>query len=889
MITTGEPWEISEEDVLTGLGVSPEEGLGNSEALERLKKYGLNRLVEAKPASALSILIAQFRSLIVLLLVAAALLSFLFDDLPEGAAIVAVIILNAAIGFFTEIRAVRSMEALYRLVRVEATVLREGSVSVIRAEELVPGDIVVLEAGDVVPADVRLIEASRVEANESSLTGESAPVRKFTDTLTGEAPLAERFNMLFMGTALTKGSARGVVTATGAFSELGKISVLAKEAGDDRTPLEKKLDRLGNKLIWVTLVVASAVIAGGAITGRDFLLMVKTGIALAVAAIPEGLPVVATIALARGMLRMARRNALVNRLASVETLGATNVICTDKTGTLTENMMTVEEIATEGGELRFDWKNGKFLINGRESDTVTDRAAVAAIETGVLCNRASLGAGPPGEGGDIGDPLEIALLKAGVLAGIEREPLLSVFPETGVEAFDTLVNMMATFHESDGAFRVAVKGAPDAVLGCCDSILTPSGAAGLTEDRREFWRLRNEELASTGYRVIAHAGKTVSVPDTNPYDRLTFEGLVCLLDPPRRGVREAILECLGAGIRVVMVTGDHPSTARNIALAVGLTDRAGEPVIHGRDLKKPGELTEELKKRVGEAVILARVSPEQKLWLVSYYQEQGYVVAMTGDGVNDAPALRQADIGIAMGRRGTQVAREAADIVLKDDSFATIVQAVEQGRVIFGNIRKFIFYLLSCNVSEIMIVSAASLAPVPLPLLPLQILFLNLVTDVFPALALGMGEGDERVMSLPPRDPKEPLITRRKWLGIAGYGSLITASVLGALIISKYVLGLGDRESVSVSFLTLAFAQIFHVFNMRDAGSPLLRNEITRNLYVWGALALCAALILAAVFVPPAANVLGVADPGPQGWKLIAAASLTPLALGQALKYVIGK
>ncbi|HVY54991.1 MAG TPA: cation-transporting P-type ATPase, partial [Thermodesulfobacteriota bacterium] len=654
-------------------------------------------------------------------------------------------------------------------------------------------------------------------------------------------------------------------------------------------PLEKKLDRLGNRLIWVTLAVAAAVITGGALTGRDFLLMVKTGIALAVAAIPEGLPVVATIALARGMLRMARRNALVNRLASVETLGATNVICTDKTGTLTENRMTVREIVTEGASVVFDHKGGNFIIDGIESDKVTDEAAVAALETGVLCSRASLGGGPPGEEGDIGDPLETALLRAGAMAGMERESLLSTYPETGVEAFDTSVNMMATLHAAGGAYRVAVKGAPDAVLRCCDSVITPEGVTPLGGQRKEYWRLRNGELASRGYRVIAHAGKTAGEPDENPYQGLTFEGLVCLLDPPRRGVREAIGKCLGAGIRVVMVTGDHPSTARNIALAVGLTDREDEPVVLGNELGKEGGPTGEIEKRIGDARILARVSPEQKLRLVTYYQEAGNVVAMTGDGVNDAPALRQADIGIAMGRRGTQVAREAADIVLKDDSFSTIADAVQQGRIIFGNIRKFIFYLLSCNVSEIMIVSAASLAPVPLPVLPLQILFLNLVTDVFPALALGMGEGDERVMSVPARDPKEPLITGRKWLGIAGYAFLITVSVLGALLISRYSLGLGDKESVSVSFLTLAFAQIFHVFNMRDAGSYLIRNEVTRNMYVWGAAALCTLLILAAVFVPSAARILGVSDPGPQGWRLIAIASLTPFAVGQVLKHFIGK
>jgi len=883
------PWKISEEDTLSWLGVSPGEGLDAPEAEARLKKYGPNRLVEAKPRSALSILLAQFRSLIVLLLAAAAVLSFIFNDWPEGAAIVVVIILNALIGFFTEIRAVRSMEALYKLVRVEAAVLRGGTVSVIQAEELVPGDIVLLEAGDIVPADIRLIESSRVESDESSLTGESVPVRKFTGAVTGEAELPERSNMAFMGTALTKGSCRGAVTATGLDTEIGKISVLVEKAGDDKTPIEKKLDRLGQKLIWVTLLLASAVIIGGALAGRDLLLMIKTGIALAVAAIPEGLPVVATIALARGMLRMARRNALVNRLGSVETLGATNVICTDKTGTLTENKMTVEAIVTDGARLGFTGEAGRFLIDGEETVSVTDEAALKVIETGVLCSRASLGGKAPDNGGDIGDPLETALLRAGAQAGIDRDALLAAYPETGAEAFDTLVNMMATFHKSDGGFRVAVKGAPEAVLACCDRILTASGVEELTEERKLYWDAKNDELASLGLRVIAHAEKTASDPDTRPYKGLTFLGLVCLLDPPRREIREAVRQCLRAGIKVVMVTGDHPATARNIALAVGLTARADEPVIHGRDLKRIEELPREFKRSVAESLILARVSPEQKLALVAFYQEEGFVVAMTGDGVNDAPALRKADIGIAMGIRGTQVAREAADIVLKDDSFSTIVHAVEQGRIIFGNIRKFIFYLLSCNVSEIMIVTVASLTPLPLPLLPLQILFLNLVTDVFPALALGMGEGDERVMSLPPRARKEPLITRRGWLGIASYGALITACVLGALLTAVYGLGYGVKESVSVSFLTLAFAQVFHVFNMRDAGSALLRNEVTRNGYVWGAVILCIFLTLAAVFIEPAAHVLGVVSPGREGWILIGVMSLVPLVLGQALKHVPGR
>ncbi len=875
------PCNISEEDVLTGLGVSPEEGLTGSEALARLRKYGQNRLVESKPASALSILVSQFRSLIVLLLIGAALLSFTFGDWAEGVAVIIVILLNSAIGFFTEIRAVRSMEALYNLVRIEAKVKRGGTISVVHAEELVPGDIVILEAGDMVPADLRLLEASRMESNESTLTGESAPVRKNTGVINGETTLAERSNMVFMGTALTKGSGEGVVTSTGLNTELGRISVLTESAKQEQTPLEKSLDRLGNRLIWVTLMLASAVVVAGALTGRELLLMAKTGIALAVAAIPEGLPVVATIALARGMLRMAARNALVNRLSAVETLGSTNVICTDKTGTLTENRMTVELIVTDGGTLGFEDDAGGTLINGEMARPVTDEAAIKVIETGVLCNRAALGKKGAAGGENIGDPLEIALLHAGARVGIERGELISRYPETGVEAFDNLVNMMATFHKSDGKYRVAVKGAPDAVLACSDHVLTPAGITDLSEEMKGYWHEKNEELASRGYRVIAHAEKTVTDPESRPYRNLTFLGLVCLLDPPRPGIREAIGKCLEAGIKVVMVTGDHPSTARNIALAVGLTDRADEPVIHGKDLKAIEELPEEFKISVAESLILARVSPEQKLALVKFYQEEGFVVAMTGDGVNDAPALKQADIGIAMGKRGTQVAKEAADIVLKDDSFSTIVHAVEQGRIIFGNIRKFIFYLLSCNVSEIMVVTIASFVHIPLPLMPLQILFLNLVTDVFPALALGMGEGDERVMRSPPRDPKEHIITQRSWLGIAGYGTVITAAVLGALLLAMYKLGFGDKRAVSVSFLTLAFAQILHVFNMRGARSGMLKNEVTRNVYVWGAIALCTLIILAAVYIEPVANVLGVVDPGRGGWTLIAIMSLLPLAAGQ--------
>lgn len=879
------PYNHTADEVLDALGVAPGDGLSPDEAGKRLGEFGKNRVGGAKTASAWGILLNQFRSLIVLLLAAAGGVSLAFGDVPEFAAIIVVIIINAGIGFFTELRAARSMEALGKMVLVEATVRRGGGTQVLAAEDIVPGDIVILEAGDVVPADARLVKSSGVEVDESSLTGESVPVHKNTEALSGEPVLADRANMLYMGTALTRGSAEAAVTATGKETELGRIGKLVEGVGRETTPLEKNLDRLGNHLIWATLFTAAVVIAAGILRGRDAFLMIETGIALAVAAIPEGLPVVATIALARGMMRMARMNALVNRLSAVETLGSTSVICTDKTGTLTENRMTVEVMDTEGAGLEIERGGGvvRFLVNGAEADPASSETIRRALEVGVLCNTVPVDY--DGEGVTAGDPMETALVSAGREAGIGKQALLERFPEAKLFAFDSAVNMMATAHRADGGFRTAVKGAPGPVLRASAFVSTPEGERELTDEDREAWRKKNDRLAAKGYRVIAHAEKKTDSEPEDPYEGLTFLGLVGLLDPPRPDVKDAIRKCIEAGIKVVMVTGDHPSTAKNIALAVGLVDDSNVRPLHGNVIKKVESLSDEDSEIVSDSLIIARVSPEQKLELVKMKQENGLVVAMTGDGVNDAPALRQADIGIAMGLRGTQVAREAADIVLKDDSFGTIVSAVEQGRIIYGNIKKFIFYLISCNVSEIMIVAFASFALIPLPILPLQILFLNLVTDIFPALALGMGEGGEHVMKEPPRDPKEPLLTRRRWLGIAGYGTVITFSVLGALLYAIHGLGYESREAVSVSFLTIAFAQLFHVFNMRDKGSGLVNNEITRNPYVWGALALCSILIAAAVYVKPLAEVLRIIPPDAGGWTLVLVMSLLPVVIGQALKH----
>jgi Ca2+-transporting ATPase len=878
------PWSQTGRNILSALDASAESGLDGTTVTQRLRSYGRNRLQEAARRSAWLILADQFRNLIVALLAVASAVAFAFGEVIEGVAIFGVIIINALIGFFTELRAVRSMEALRKLGTVKTRVRRDGDIQEVEAESLVPGDIVILEGGDIVTADLRILVASKLQADESALTGESVPVGKNSERRPEQTTLAERTNMLYKGTALTRGSGEAVVVATGMDTELGQITSLVETAEEETTPLEKRLNRLGRKLIWATLIIAVFVIGTGILAGKETFLMIETGIALAVAAIPEGLPIVATIALARGMYRMARRNALINRLSSVETLGATNVIFTDKTGTLTENRMTMVRIDQAPGEVRVpggeeDDNGGAFTRDGAPVDPDRDEVLREILEVGTLCNNAAI------EGTQaVGDPLEVALLMASDKANISREQMAQQMPEEREVAFDPDVKMMATFHRLSDGYRVAVKGAPEPVLQACSGIRTADGDQPLDDQDRLRWLESNEQMAEEGLRVLALATKKTREVGEDPYRELSFLGLVGLHDPPRQDIRQAIDECRQAGVRVIMVTGDQPVTARNIAEAVGLIEGENGKVIHGQDLRSAAELTAEEQDQIRRASIFARVSPRQKLDLIEVHQKSGSVVAMTGDGVNDAPALKKADIGVAMGQRGTQVAREAADMVLKDDAFSTIVAAIHQGRVIFDNIRTFVVYLLSCNVSEILAVSLASVANAPLPILPLQILFLNLVTDVFPALALGVGEGHPAVMKRPARDPAEPILTRGHWLGIGGYSLVITAAVLGALALALNWLKMNPRQAVTVSFLTLAFAQLWHVFNMRDRGSGLFRNDITTNRYVWGALALCTGLLLMSVYLPGLSEILQLSPPGGRGWTLVAAMSLVPWAAGQLVK-----
>jgi Ca2+-transporting ATPase len=728
----------------------------------------------------------------------------------------------------------------------------------------------------VVTADIRLVQAKNLFCDESTLTGESTPVEKGIAPVAPNAIIAERTSMLHKGTAITRGTGAGVVVATGMATELGLTTRLVIEAEPDVSPLERKLAQLTGQLIKATLLVTALIAMAGMAAGRDLVLMIKAGIALAVAAIPEGLPIVATMALARGMWRMARRNVVVERLAAVETLGATTLICADKTGTLTENRMTAERFWLPSAHYRIDHQTGQIL------DTWGNKAAIDAslqrvLEAAVLCGTATL---KTNEGRGAGDPMELALLRLGQIAGLDREELLAAWPERHEIAFDTETKMMATAHERDGRLFVAVKGAPEAVLATATAVGEEAEALG--EEERAEWLRRAVALAEDGLRVLALAQKTIPLEAVLNYGDLTFLGLIGLLDPPRVEVKQAIADCRQAGIRVVMVTGDHAVTARKIAESLGITE-PGAVIIEGRELQALVALGEQERRRVLAAQVFARVTPAQKLDLVRLYQSAGEVVAMTGDGVNDAPALQKADIGVAMGLRGTEVAREAADIVLRDDAFGSIVAAIREGRVIFGNLRRFLTYLLSCNISEVMVVALAVVAGLPLPLLPLQILFLNLVTDVFPAFALATGEGEADVLRRPPRDPREPLLGRPQWLFIAGYGALLTASTLAALVIGSLALGLEGDPLVSISFLTLAFAQLWHVLNMRGAGSPVFRNAVTLNPYVWMAVALCVAILLLAVYIPLVADALQVVAPDRSGWVLVMAASLAPLLVGMTI------
>jgi len=872
------PHQYRTEELLQTLSTDAQTGLSAEEAARRLATYGPNALQEAEKESPLRILLRQFTGVIVYILAAAAVVAFLLGDTVEGFAIIAVLLINAATGFILEWNASQSMEALRKMDTAPARVLRDGRIQEISSEELTLGDVLVVEAGDLVAADASLFDANQLEVDESALTGDSLPVGKQTEPVAVDAPLADQHNRLFKGTAITAGNGRAVVTGIGQETELGKIATLVGEAQRTATPLEEKLDALAKRLIWITLGLAVLFLVVGLIRGEEIRRLIETSVALAIAAIPEGMSVVATIALAYGMLRLARKKVIVKRLSAVETLGGTNVIFTDKTGTLTQNRIEVNTIQLPDGSAEVRTQEG-VLAFVRGDEQLKERDAFRQlVQVGALCNNAAY---DPADEKEVGDPVEVSLLKFAHAAGFDPRQWVQQFPRKAEKAFSSDTRIMGTLHQADGRYWVAVKGAAEEVMERCTN---------LDESVRTGQQRISEELAAEGLRTLAFAVReTAERPGDDFADRdLTYLGLIGFLDPPRTEVTPALEACREAGIKVIMVTGDHPATALTIASKVKLIEAGEERVLTGRDLKPLDQLSEAEKQTILACRVFARVSPGQKLDMIDLYQQEGHIVGMTGDGVNDAPALKKSDIGIAMGLRGTQVAAETADMVLKDDSFTSIVRAIGQGRVIFENIRKFILFLLSCNLSEVFVVTFAGFLNVGTPLLPLQILFINIVTDVFPALALGVGRENETLMHRPPRDPKRPILSGHDWQRVGGYALVMTASVLAAFWYATRELGMDNATGNAITFYALSLAQLLHVFNLHSERS-FFRNEITRNGYIWGALLLCIGILLLTYYVPVLRDVLSIQPLNRTALELIIAAGVVPLVIVQLGRLVVGK
>ena len=823
------------------------------------------------------------------MLAAAGVAAAALGEVVEAVAVTIALVLQAIIGFVTELRAKQSVEALRELGRTTAQVVRDGQPEEVDAAELVPGDVVLLEEGDVVPADLRLLEVANLQVDEAALTGESEPLAKQVEPVDADAPLAERASLALRGTQVTSGSGHGVVVATGAATELGTVAALVQEGTDDedQAPIEDQLDTLGRALLIAVLVVGVVVAVAGVLVGQPVRRMVETAIALAVAAVPEGLPVVATLALARGVQRMARRNALVKNLAAVETLGSAGVIFTDKTGTLTEGRMTVRRLELPGdGRVDLDEPaaSGAAHQGLGHDDGADDGALHAALLVAALCGNATI----TDDGHEVGDPMEIALQRAAVRFDLEdRDGLLEAYPERWEKAFDRDARMMATCHDvppdEGGGVLVAVKGAPGAVIEACSH---EHGGGDLDAHAREVWLERNRDMARAGLRVLALARATSERDQGDPYRDLELLGLVGLLDPPRESTRQAVAACHRAGVRVVMVTGDQEETARAIAeeLDLAFVDEDGDgrlDVVHGSDLPPAEEWDDATRDELARASVFARLEPAQKLDLIQLARQRGQIVAMTGDGVNDAPALKAADIGIAMGDKGTQVARDSADIILEDDAFESIVAAIREGRTVFENIRRFVVYLLSGNLGEILAVTAAALAGAALPLLPLQILFINLVSDVFPAAALGVVAGDDTSLEHPPRDPDTPILDRRRWTETALWATLIGGMTLATFAYALGPGGLDTDAAVTVSFIAFVLARLVHVFNMRSPRAGAFSNRVLRSAAVWTSLAVSGALLLLGIYVPPVADALGVVRPTAAMWTMSIVGGLAVLVVGQ--------
>lgn len=831
------PWHgLSAQQVCETVKAEPT-GLSGAEAERRLRAYGPNVLREAEPVRPLTILLSQFSSLVIWILIGAGLVSGLLGEWIDSIAILAIVVLNAIIGFYQEYNAERAIAALKKMTAPHARVRRDGQIVLIPAAEIVFGDIIELEAGDLIPADARLLEAASLRTIEAALTGESEPASKEAVTLSeADTPLGNRKNMVFTGTSVAAGAGQAVVIATGMQTEFGRIAGLLREAAaDESTPLQKRLEAVGHLLVWASLGIVAIIFILGFLRSIPVIELFMTSVSLAVAAVPEGLPAVVTVALALGVQRMARRRALARKLPAVETLGSTSVICTDKTGTLTVGEMTVRRLSVAGQT---------FTVTGEgygpQGEILPDSAALNNGQTEqvrellilfVGCNGAHL-AHEEEKWSVIGDPTEGALLTAGMKAGVGQQMIESSLPKFHEFPFDSDRKRMTVIRRMpDGQLRAMVKGAPDILLERCTRLLSEDGVRPINEDDRNGITAEIAQMAQGALRVLAAGYRDVSESEVNGAEAeqieraLIFAGLVGMYDPPRPEVKAAVALCQSAGIRVVMITGDHPQTAIAVARELGLAD-SGETVITGAELDKISD--DELRQRVSRIAVYARVSAEHKLRIVRAWKAQGRVVAMTGDGVNDAPAIKGADVGVAMGRTGTEVTKEASDMVITDDNFASITAAVEEGRGIYDNIRKTLQYLLAGNFGELLLMTASVLIGVPIPLLPIHLLWINLVTDGLPALALATDPLDADVMRRPPRS-RGATFTDRSFFVTMILTGILTAGV--SLAVYLYSLRYETLEMARTNaFATLVYAEVLRAFGCRSETKPVWKSGVFSNL-----------------------------------------------------------
>jgi Ca2+-transporting ATPase len=870
---------VESHDVSRALEVDPKVGLTPAQVNERQLRYGLNALQRIKSRPAWRVLIDQFASIVIALLAIAAVISWATGDSAEAIAILIVLVLNAAVGFATEWQAGRALDALRRQSRTLTRVRRNGFESTVEAEELVPGDIVIMNAGDRVPADARLLEALRLESEESALTGESTTVEKSARAVSVETPLAERRSMLYLGTAVAAGRAVAIVVSTGTATELGKIGRLVATSIKERSPLEIQLAQLGRRLVYLVLAIAAIVMVTGWLRHDGLWLMIEVGISLAVAAVPEGLPAVTTLILALGVLRMAQQRAIMRRLPAVETLGSTTVICADKTGTLTENRMTVREYYLSDGR--------RIAIGDSENPLETDPLLQQALRIGVLCNEASFRSEATDETRTIGDPTETALLVVADALVLDVSHERAIHPKVAEQPFHASTKRMTTLHRKvDGQHFAALKGAPAVVLDACSSYTDATGKT-VPLDENAFARFitANEQMANRALRVLALAIKHFETHAEHASEGAlesgyTFVGLVGMIDPPRPGVAEAIRRAKTAGIRTVMLTGDQLNTGIAIARELGLGH--DEPVaLHARDLIDTESAR--LADLARNTDVFARVSPEEKLRIVEALQQAGEVVAVTGDGVNDAPALKRANIGIAMGQRGTEAAKEAADVVLADDNFETILRAVEGGRTIYSNITKFVHMMFSHNLGEVLVIFTAIAAGWPLPLLPLQILWMNLVTDVFPALALAVEPASKDIMTQPPRSSHTTLLSKPFLVLIGWQAVMLAAIALGAYTWALNIYGPGPH-SRTIALFALVAVQLGHMFNCRSRTRSAF-DGLFRNPFLWVAALIVVMLQLFAVYLSPLAAVLGTVKPLATDWIVIGSCALLPIGIVEMTKF----